>query len=1171
MRRALLVLVALLLLAGLATLGGGAWLLGTQAGLRWALARAESASGGRLAVREAQGTLARGVRAQSVAWTDPAMRIEAREVALRVDLLALLSGRIGIAPLEAASLDIETATGGSAPAAPRIAFPLRLGDVRVARLKIRDQVLNDVRLAHLDAGPGLSAEGSFERPDERYPAQVQFRLQGPFERLQLEADYRVAGVPGRASAVLAPFAALPLESLEASAGPLDLRSPGTALYLRVLAKSAAAGIEGMLAMENTAAGPLDAQRLPVQRAETRFASPDLKSAELDALRIVLHGGGTLQGRATLSAQRATASVQAAGINLRALRTNLVQTALRGPLDIEIAGEEQSLRGTLAQQDMSISAHAVRRGELVEVRALRAAAHGGEITGKGTLRLVEPPAFRASLKLERFNPAAFGAYPEGSLNGTLEADGRLGADPYADARWAIAKSRLLGHPFESRGEGRFSQRRVRGANAEARMGSSRASLRGDFGRPGERLAWTLAAPRLQEHLAAVSGSVLAEGVLEGAWDRPTLSASARAQALELPRGIRVSAAALNVAGSVERHEIGLVAQMRDSRIDARAAGGWSRDEGWAGTILSLANTGPYPGRLVAPAPLRVSPGRVALGRFEASVGGGRLLVQEAAWSRERFASSGEFSGMPGQWLVLAAGLDERIHSTMRVDGRWSLAAAPRLDGTLLVRRRSGELTLLGAGEVALGIKEAVLDARFAGGGVRVRLDLDTSYGSLAAEGEAKPDPAATGFGFGPGSPLAFRARIDFADIGVLGMPVLTHARIDGRLAADLQVGGTLGAPALGGTLRGDGLALEMPPYGVFLKNGELRATLEGDRLRVERFAAQGGAGELSASGILPLRFAAGGARLAWRARNLTVFERPDLRLVASGEGEAGFDGKRVHLTGIVRAERGYLGIERDRLPKLGADVVVLGRERAAEPARRRLPVSLDLELDLGHNLAVDAHGVEGKLAGRLQLASNRDGELRAYGRVQLVNAVAHAYGQRLQVDPGVLIFDGPLDNPSLQISAWRRNQSVEAGVQITGNARAPRVQLVSQPPLPEGERLSWLVLGRAPADATKADLGLLQAAAGALLSRGDAMPLDRRMARAFGLDEVTLRGSGELQDRVVAFGKRLSDRLYISYEQGIGAVASNLVKLDFSLGSRWSLRAETGTSSGAGIFYRFSWD
>ena len=101
--------------------------------------------------------------------------------------------------------------------------------------------------------------------------------------------------------------------------------------------------------------------------------------------------------------------------------------------------------------------------------------------------------------------------------------------------------------------------------------------------------------------------------------------------------------------------------------------------------------------------------------------------------------------------------------------------------------------------------------------------------------------------------------------------------------------------------------------------------------------------------------------------------------------------------------------------------------------------------------------------------------------------------------------------------------------------------------------------------------MLQAAAGALLANNEGVPLDRRVARTFGLDEISLRGTGEATDRVVAVGKRLSDRVYVSYEQGLGATASQLVKLDFSLTQRVALRAETGTSSGIGLLYRFSWD
>jgi hypothetical protein len=40
---------------------------------------------------------------------------------------------------------------------------------------------------------------------------------------------------------------------------------------------------------------------------------------------------------------------------------------------------------------------------------------------------------------------------------------------------------------------------------------------------------------------------------------------------------------------------------------------------------------------------------------------------------------------------------------------------------------------------------------------------------------------------------------------------------------------------------------------------------------------------------------------------------------------------------------------------------------------------------------------------------------------------------------------------------------------------------------------------------------------------------------------------------------------------MGAAAENLVRLDYSLTRRISLRAETSTTTGFGVFYRFAWD
>ena len=1162
---------------------GAAWLFGTESGLRWAAARAESASAGRLSLSAPSGTLAGTVRIDRLIYRAPGISLETTGVRLRADLLAALGAQLAIEALQAESarLELDPAPGAGGASPPRLPLAIRLENAGVQRLElVREDVhelLTDVRVPHASVGAeALSAEASFTRAHERFPAQVTLALDGTLRRFELAAGVRAAGIDGDARAVITPFSERKLQRVHARAGPIDLSQfdpalPSTAITAELIGEATAEhALAGTFAAANRSAGALDDGRLPLSSLEGRFASADLSRAALDDLQARLAGTGTLRGTGQASRDTFHAKLLASEIDLRAIRSNLRQTRLRGELQLRLSATEQLVSAQLAQDQLSMEAQLRRAGDVIDVRRLRAVAPGGELSGQGTLHLGDALGVDASLMLAGFDPAAFGDFPRGAINATITATGTVGAQRWIDVRWTLEESTLLDQRLESRGNARLGSTRIERADASVSLGENRAVLRGAFGAPGDELGWQLDIPRLSALWPGGGGNVRASGRLTGSWQQPAVAGSAKMHALTLPGGMALDSASAKVQGTLGSHDAEISAKTPGLDVRARVNGGW-RGKSWSGRITALTNEGEYPLRLLAPATLEIARERVELGRVHAELDEGRVLVRGLSWQDGRLSSSGEFTALPAQWLALAAGADERIDSTLLLDGEWRLTAAPWIEGHITVKRRSGDLVFMGDKRLALALEDAVVQARFAEDGLRATAALQSRFGGMTLEGELSRDPQAGPLGFGAGSPLSFRAHLDFAALRVLARPLLRQGELDGQLQADLRVAGTLAEPLVDGTLRGDAIRFELPPYGIYLDEGELRATLEGDALRLERFSIRGGRGHFTASGVLPLRLAESSAKLAWQAKQFTLLERPDRRLVASGEGEAGFDGKRLRLAGALRADRGYLELQAERLPELGSDVVVVGQPTAAQGDEVRLPMALDLDIDLGDDLEIFGRGLEGKLAGRLRLQTTRQGELRAYGRLHTVNATFLAYGQRLQVDPGVLIFDGPIDNPSLQITAWRRNQAVEAGVQVTGTAQAPRVQLVSQPPVPEGEQLSWLVLGRAPGEATQADLGLLQAAAGALLSRGDAVPLDRRIARAVGLDEVALRGSGELENRVVALGKRLSDRLYLSYEQGIGALATTLVKLDFSLSQRWSVRAETGSSSGLGLYYRFSWD
>jgi len=199
---------------------------------------------------------------------------------------------------------------------------------------------------------------------------------------------------------------------------------------------------------------------------------------------------------------------------------------------------------------------------------------------------------------------------------------------------------------------------------------------------------------------------------------------------------------------------------------------------------------------------------------------------------------------------------------------------------------------------------------------------------------------------------------------------------------------------------------------------------------------------------------------------------------------------------------------------------------------------------------------------------------AKGTVRAVRGTYTAFGQKLALERGSLIFAGPIDNPTLDIRAMRKMPTVDAGVEVAGTLGTPFVRVVSEPPMPESEALSWLLLGHGPSEASGSDLSMLPMAAAALLGQGGGESPTTGVARTFGLDNIGMRSgtgtAGTAASQFITFGKRLSDDIYIVYEQSLGATA-NVLKLELNLTRRVLLRAETGEISAIGLFYRWAFD
>ncbi len=575
-----------------------------------------------------------------------------------------------------------------------------------------------------------------------------------------------------------------------------------------------------------------------------------------------------------------------------------------------------------------------------------------------------------------------------------------------------------------------------------------------------------------------------------------------------------------------------------------------------------------------------------------------------------ATRGRLVQLPLGWLNSAAG-------TLRFNGDWDLNLAADAasgatgrahfeyaSGRLLPEQATTIKTRRGTEIQTPDIKALTADLTVKANRVAAVAKV-TGVNDSAIDGEFEftLDPVN---GWTPKRDAAWKGALNVALPSLSGIgPVFDrNLRIRGSVSGAFQLGGTPAAPALTGVLAGNNLTVRRVDFGTNLRDGQIVLRLDNSRLRLDQFsfnsplaqeprdqrigyaALSATPGKITASGEMDL--IGGRGDLSWEFDRFGVMQKPDSWLVLSGKGDVAFSEKHFGLKGKIAADAGYFELPPAAAPKLGDDVVVRGRETEKNPP---IPFDLNLEADLGRALWFHGAGVDTRLAGKLQItaeAADKTGTLYSKGTIRAFGGTFDAYGVSLVLERGIFTFNGPIDNPVLSIRAIRRNQPVEAGVEVGGTVQKPKVKLVSSPNVPDTEKLSWMILGRAPETGAGGDAALLLSAAGDLLGQGSG-PV-REMQRSLGIDQIGVR-SGSLSgqdgtgtsrvastqgfsntttntDQLVTVGKRLSNNTSLAYEQSLTS-AGSIIKLTVQLSRSLSLIGRAGSDNALDLFYSFS--
>jgi translocation and assembly module TamB len=638
------------------------------------------------------------------------------------------------------------------------------------------------------------------------------------------------------------------------------------------------------------------------------------------------------------------------------------------------------------------------------------------------------------------------------------------------------------------------------------------------------------------------------------------------------GLRAARFDTTADGTTKQHALKVTLQENGQSWQLDARGGLAaldKAPRWQGEITGFNADGRFNAKLQAPAPLLLAAKQVKLDNFVLDSDAGSITVEQFARDAGGLATRGRIERLQIAQLLRYLSPAPPVKTDLQLSGDWDLRIGDTLDGKLNLRRDSGDVTVLGSAPVTLGLRTLSVAATASNGRAALQIALDgQQLGHVDVNATAPIGDTNSRVAIAPDAPISGHVRIDVPSLGWIAPLASPTLVADGRLQTDLTIAGSFGDPQLTGRIDGSGLRLSLADIGIDLRNGVLQGEFQGNQLLLRDLSFRSPQGVVALSGPIQLGGGQMEAQLALTARHFMLLNRVDRRLVLSGDSQIVWREQHAKVSGAFTVDSGSFDIGQAGTPSLSNDVVIVGRK---EKKSGGLGLALDITVGLGDGVALTGRGLDATLVGKVRIASEVGEAPQAYGELSIAKGTFSAYGRELKIEQGVLRFTGPIDNPSLDILAMRRGLDVEAGVSVRGNVLAPRITLVSEPEVPDAEKLSWLVLGHGLASASQGDATTLQSAASSLLSRGAAAAVQSRIAGALGLDTLSVGTSDDnLQQRIITVGKQLSSRLYLSYQQGLES-AGSVVQLRYILTPRLSLEGEAGARSALSLFYNITFD
>ncbi len=1120
-----------------------AWLLTTESGARFVVGQISSRLPAGATIDSVGGSLADQLQLSRVGWRSETLDIDARDIALDIDLMALLRLELHIESLGVGSLEVVQKPDNE----PQSQSP--------------DP---DVEFALVSPIPVNVAAASFRKLELRTEEQTH-----SIDIVELAASLRGAD--------------LIVEQLRVGSNWLTLSANADV----VLQKPYQARLEADWGLTTE---------------QTEFSGR--LSLRGDAVSYELGHQLRLPVQITTSGQlRIEPSLQATVLNQWAQLTttyneNLIQM---GEGQLSLDGSLKEFEVTL-QTSASLNEHVFEeinfavqgREDHLQLTTLKLKAQGLTLNAGGDVYLNDDRADMAKLhvnidsdQLNRWHPDLNGSI---ALNTKLDANFEGAQLLTLNASIQSLQGQLQGQPLTGSGSVELEDNSWLLRDLKLRAGDNALSASGSLDERLIQSQVSVAAANLGQLWPGIAGSVKGELSVQGSLEKPVsqmqmalrevrafdagiesldleaeLSAEQQIRLQLSALGARVNkqdieSLSLSLQGSKDAHRWEATIRHEAVNVDANAAGQYenSRYE------LLLESLDAIPADLSAWALVR--PAEILIDRsgfstsnlcLEGTVSQ-QLCIDTASWSGESWRVQANAEQLPVRPLLKFVPLE--------IEGTGSLSA--------LVSLQSGADGPQGQFELSLN-EAAIWDAApsedpveklpigFAAKGEIIGNELiSNAQLKTGSSGSAVADLRLGSISSADGA-IAMDLKLDFPDLAFIDTLLPNTKLHSGSITGQASLSGLRSRPAGSGSLRLQEASLSLLALGTDWTEVSLGLSPQSPMQWNVDGGFVSGEGRLSIDGQLDLdRDKDQWLQLKVTGEEAKLVQLPDMSLSASPDLNLIMGRTEASLKGKLRIPDGRIAIE--ELPEgaveSSSDTVIHLDETSRVSAT--YPLRLDLQLILGPKLQIDAFGLDSGLQGDLTIDGDVGGQLQAFGDLELESGRFEAYGQELDISRGRLSFRGPLENPQLDFRARRQVKIGEVGIEMRGTVNAPESSLYSTPTMPESEVLSWLLTGRGLNESSPENGERLSNAAVALgLSRAGAIVAE--LGGQLGLDrfEIADDGNGE---RLLA-GKWVSEALYLQYAYGIFDKLGSVL-LRYRLSRRFTLESTSGAEQSLDLIY-----